>query len=296
MNSTPSTWNYNINKKSSGYNFLDSLVPSYLSMDVDGRVVRLDTFSKTIAPGCRLGWITAQPAIIERLTRITESSTQQPSGFVQSMVAELLIGQSSDSSAASQSTPCETNWQMDGWVRWLEGLRGGYERRMVSMCRILDEGKYTILDSDSHSPLDDLDTWEVITKTPMYSFVWPAGGMFVWIKVCFETHPLRSKYQIEKLSKALWVHLTKKPYLCLAGPGSMFAVTEKTVEESPLYMRLCFAAIPDEDVEGVSRRLVEGFRAFWARKNLDGLDGDDDAAQRMEALRLGAANCSGFGC
>lgn len=51
---------------SSGYPFLDSLSPSFLSIDTDGRVVRLDTFSKTIAPGCRLGWITAAPAIIEK--------------------------------------------------------------------------------------------------------------------------------------------------------------------------------------------------------------------------------------
>ena len=55
--------------KSSGYDFIDSLVPSFLSFDIEGRVIRLDTFSKTIAPGCRLGWITAQPAFIERLTR-----------------------------------------------------------------------------------------------------------------------------------------------------------------------------------------------------------------------------------
>lgn len=34
--------------KSSGYAFLDSLVPSYLSVDYEGRVIRLDTFSKTI--------------------------------------------------------------------------------------------------------------------------------------------------------------------------------------------------------------------------------------------------------
>lgn len=53
--------------KSSGFDFLDSLTPSYLSVDTDGRVIRLDTFSKTIAPGCRLGWITAQPAFLERL-------------------------------------------------------------------------------------------------------------------------------------------------------------------------------------------------------------------------------------
>lgn len=55
--------------KTSGYEFIDSLVPSYLSIDVDGRVIRLDTFSKTVAPGCRLGYVTAQPAIIERITR-----------------------------------------------------------------------------------------------------------------------------------------------------------------------------------------------------------------------------------
>lgn len=54
---------------SSGFEFLDALVPSYLSVDVDGRVIRLDTFSKSIAPGCRLGWLTAQPAFIERYER-----------------------------------------------------------------------------------------------------------------------------------------------------------------------------------------------------------------------------------
>lgn len=66
MPSVPATYKP---RKSSGYDFLDSLVPSYMSLDTDGRVIRLDTFSKTMAPGCRLGWVTAQPAFIERLTR-----------------------------------------------------------------------------------------------------------------------------------------------------------------------------------------------------------------------------------
>jgi DNA-binding transcriptional MocR family regulator len=65
--------------KSSGYEFLDSLVPSYLSMDNEGRVIRLDTFSKTIAPGCRLGWITAQPRLTERLLRyVLDPPNPQP--------------------------------------------------------------------------------------------------------------------------------------------------------------------------------------------------------------------------
>ncbi|KPM38666.1 hypothetical protein AK830_g7899 [Neonectria ditissima] len=73
--------------KSTGYQFLDELVPSFLSIDKDGRVIRLDSFSKTIAPGCRLGWITAQPDICEQLFRITDGTTQQTSGFVQAIVA-----------------------------------------------------------------------------------------------------------------------------------------------------------------------------------------------------------------
>lgn len=79
-------------QRSSGFEYLDSLVPSFLNIDIDGRVVRLDTFSKTVAPGCRLGWITAQPALIERFNRINETGTQQPSGFVQSLISELVMG------------------------------------------------------------------------------------------------------------------------------------------------------------------------------------------------------------
>ena len=129
--------------KSSGSDFLDSLVPSYLSLDVDGRVIRLDTFSKTIAPGCRLGWITAQPDIVERIQRITETSTQQPSGFVQSLVAEMLIGPDNADALKSGKggEKAAAGWKMDGWIRWLEGLRGNYERRMRIMCEILEDGK-----------------------------------------------------------------------------------------------------------------------------------------------------------
>lgn len=272
--------NYNAHGKSSGYDFLDSLVPSYLSVDVDGRVVRLDTFSKTVAPGCRLGWITAQPAIIERLARITETSTQQPSGFVQSMVAELILGQQDDSTGSGKD---EQSWKMDGWVRWLAGLRAGYERRMQVMCNILDDGKHIIRDGSA-----GYETWEIVDKVQMYEFSWPTGGMFVWLKACLETHPLHSKYRPEKLSRALWAHLIRKPYLCLAAPGTMFASTPESVDDAVPYMRLCFAAIGESEVSDISQRLVDGFRSFWQRKSLD----DEDALELVDVGRLP----SGFGC
>lgn len=92
--------------------FLKSLSPSYLTFDYQGRVIRLDTFSKTIAPGCRLGWITSNAVFSERLLRASETSTQQPSGFTQAIVGKIL----------------ET-WGMEGWVRWLRGIRAQYRER-----------------------------------------------------------------------------------------------------------------------------------------------------------------------
>jgi DNA-binding transcriptional MocR family regulator len=169
-------------RKSSGFPFLDSLVPSYLSVDTDGRVIRLDTFSKTVAPGCRLGWVTAQPKVIERILRITESSTQQPSGFVQAMVAELIVGPQGSEDDGRGGNKDGSGWKADGWVRWLEGLRTQYEKRMNTMCDILEEGRDVLRmgrrGSLSALTLDDevdsrreSDEWAVIETSRMYDFV-----------------------------------------------------------------------------------------------------------------------------
>ncbi|KAK3501600.1 pyridoxal phosphate-dependent transferase [Neurospora crassa] len=303
---------------STGYPFLDSLTPSYISIDVDGRVIRLDTFSKTIAPGCRLGWITAQPELIDRFNRIAETSTQQPSGFVQSLVAELVMGpqpeapSSSSSSSSSSSTTATTSsssgwslfrsssskpqpakqtpsgegWQMTGWVRWLEGLRGMYERRMNRMCTILDSGSSLVssstrLRATSGSSVGTPGDWEVITTTPLYTYSWPEGGMFIWLRMHFDTHPLwqhplffRSNGNGEgektkvidgpTISLALMLFLTLNPHLVLVSAGNMFSATSQIREEIGWqYFRLCFAAVSEEDVGSGAQRFVDGVRAFW---------------------------------
>ncbi|KAK4217122.1 pyridoxal phosphate-dependent transferase [Rhypophila decipiens] len=292
---------------SSGYEFLDSLQPSFLSVDTDGRVVRLDTFSKTIAPGCRLGWITASPAIIEKFIGVSESSTQQPSGFVQAMVAELVMGPGQPSSDKTKShlssllgtTTKDQGWKKDGWVRWLSGLRGMYERRMTRMCRIIDSGAY-LLKSSTPTSARDAD-WGVITKTQIFDYHWPRGGMFVWIKVLFETHPLwqqpwtsfvtsasiPSIYNSSEsragggakkqdpaliggpsLSAALMLYLTHKPHLVLVSTGALFSANETVqAEEGWRFFRLCFAAVGEEDVDATSKRFVEGVHAFWRVKD-----------------------------
>ncbi len=284
------------NWKSSGYDFLDSLVPSSISIDTEGRVIRLDTFSKTVAPGCRLGWITAQPAFIERIQRITETSTQQPSGFVQSMIAELLLGQDpADAAANKKKKDNGEAWNAAGWVRWIEGLRGNYERRMNAMAKILDDGKYLVKSGRRNSLFlpttseEEEDEWAVVEKTQIMSFDLPVGGMFLWLRVHFENHPLYHHYakhnELSRLSHALWIFWTTKQYKVLVAPGTMFSPTEAIRnEEGWKFFRLCFAAIDEEELKGVSERLRDGVQGFFRikeRKVVEKLLEEDEAVGGM---------------
>lgn len=61
--------------------FIKALVPSYISMDTEGRVIRLDSLSKTLAQGLRFGWIVAQANLLERFVRLHEMSINSPSGL-----------------------------------------------------------------------------------------------------------------------------------------------------------------------------------------------------------------------
>ena len=93
--------------------FLEALVPSLLSMDTDGRVMRMDSFSKVIAPGSRTGWITASEQIVERFVRHSEVSVQNPSGISQILLYKLL----------------DESWGHGGYLDWLINLRKEYTRR-----------------------------------------------------------------------------------------------------------------------------------------------------------------------
>ena len=300
--SVPYEYKLAVPLKSSGYPFLDSLVPSYLSVDYEGRVIRLDTFSKTVAPGCRLGWITTQPALCERLLRITETSTQQPSGFVQSMIAQLIMGPHDKNGRGGGKD--DKGWQMDGWVRWLEGLRGNYERRMNLMCGVLEEGKHLIktgrsrsLGGQTRASNDDDQEWSFVRKTQIYDFVWPLGGMFIWLHINFPTHPLYKKIPDPgKLSTALFVHLTKPQYRVLVSPGTIFAPNEQISEEKGWqYFRLCFAAVDEEVLEGMSRKLVTGIQDFWRFKNVEDIEELEEQEIEVQGGN-GLVNLTGIGC
>ena len=190
-------------------------------------------------------------------------------------------------------------------MRWLEGLRGMYERRMNRMCAILDEGAYQIK-AGTPSRGADAD-WGVVTKTRLLEFDWPRGGMFVWVRVHFEQHPLwratRSNGEAltpVSLSTALMLYLTQKPHLVVAAVGLMFAATPEIREEkSWAYYRLCFAAESEENVDLCSRRFVAGVHKFWRIKDIRVIEDIQDPVevQGSDAVDADVGNLGMFlGC
>ena len=265
-------------KEGAEYPFLAALEKSYLSIDVSGRVIRLDTFSKTIAPGCRLGWITAQKPIINAILAATETSTQQPSGFVQCMVAELLC----------------RSWKMSGWIKWLESLRDVYEKRMRVMAGALEGGKEVILVTPASSDLD------IITKSNMYSFSIPDGGMFVWVHVHIANHPAYHSFLARGNTKAQamqklweWIAITEKS---VASPGGVFAGHESTASDANERLRLCFSAIEIDQVLDATERWVNGVRTFWNlnARQIEEVGLDSDVVLNYRKMEAAAGGWGGF--
>ena len=106
--------------RSRAYLIAETLTQSLclVSMDTDGRVMRLETFSKVIAPGTRTGWIVASEQIVERFVRHSEVSVQNPSGISQLILFKLL----------------DEAWGHAGYLEWLIHIRMEYTARRDNIC------------------------------------------------------------------------------------------------------------------------------------------------------------------
>lgn len=148
-------------------NFLAALIPSFLSMDYQGRVIRLESFSKTLFPGLRLGYFVANPAFIERLLRATEVETQDPAGLSQVFVLGLL-----------------RQWTVDGYLQWLQTLRSQYRMRRDWLVNAIAANFELIDETESSNALTRRYTACVKDNNGeskvVFRFVDPTAGMFLW--------------------------------------------------------------------------------------------------------------------
>ncbi|CAG9976085.1 unnamed protein product [Clonostachys byssicola] len=193
------------------------LVPSYFSIDKSGRVIRLDSTSKILAPGLRAGWVTASRQVIDKYAAYHDLTTVSVSGLSQIVLHDLF----------------NLQWGQEGFSTWLQTLSLKYTQRR----------DITVAACHSFLPSD------------ICSFVIPDHGMFLWISIDVRKHPMYAaeghmgqgwcsqvEDRILTLGLANGVQVTK---------GSLF-FTKKSSKEAELFFRLTFAAAKEHDLaEGV---------------------------------------------
>eukprot|EP00241_Pyramimonas_parkeae_P002654 CAMPEP_0114233518 /NCGR_PEP_ID=MMETSP0058-20121206/5208_1 /TAXON_ID=36894 /ORGANISM="Pyramimonas parkeae, CCMP726" /LENGTH=445 /DNA_ID=CAMNT_0001345115 /DNA_START=103 /DNA_END=1440 /DNA_ORIENTATION=- len=116
---------------------------SFLSCDTQERVIRMDSFSKLVAPGFRLGWVTGPPHLMKFYALHSYSSSQWGSSLSMKVLAAIL-----------------TSWSEEQFTNLILSTQGAYKYR-----------RDAVLDAmDKH--LTGLAEWHP-----------PAAGFFLWVRV-----------------------------------------------------------------------------------------------------------------
>ncbi|KAJ6591661.1 PLP-dependent transferase [Mycena vulgaris] len=228
--------------------WLDSLVPSFLKFDYQGRVIRLDTFSKSFGPGGRLGYYTGSPLLLEKLGALHQAYISFPSGLSQAIYGELL-----------------SRYKAEGFTRWLRGITAQYELRrnwaIDALLKALD-----VKPKDNWSPAltayapTNGQMSEKFTRTAsLMSFVPPDGGMFIWFNIHLHNHP-RYKHLSQRTSPAaaknqlsteLWTAILDAGVVFRR--GELFAVEDDDerakMGEEDVFLRASFSSGTKEDLE-----------------------------------------------
>ncbi|XP_068537323.1 kynurenine/alpha-aminoadipate aminotransferase, mitochondrial isoform X1 [Anas acuta] len=117
--------------------------PTFLSMDLDGRVIRTDSFSKILSSGLRIGFLTGPKPLIDRVILHIQVSTMHTSTFTQIMISQLL-----------------QQWGEKGFLEHIDRVVEFYKTQRDAMLVAADKW------------LKGLAEWYP-----------PAAGMFLWIKI-----------------------------------------------------------------------------------------------------------------
>ncbi|KAH6887072.1 pyridoxal phosphate-dependent transferase [Thelonectria olida] len=192
---------------------LAAIVPSYLSLDTDGRVIRMDSFSKVVSPGLRLGWISASQQIVERYKIHSDVSTQSPSGLSQLALFKLL----------------DEHWGHAGFLNWLLHLRHEYTVRR----------DFTTSSCNRHLPKS------IVSWKPTQA------GMFQWLKIDWRKHPHVSTKSSLEIEEEIWVECIKQG--ALVARGSWFYATAGKAHPDVFYRITFAAATLDKIDEALSR-------------------------------------------
>ncbi|CAF1146411.1 unnamed protein product [Adineta ricciae] len=117
--------------------------PSFLSMDTDGRVIRLDSMSKVLSAGMRLGFVTAPVPLCHKLVCHQQVTSMHASALSQMVALKLF-----------------EKWDLSGFHQHTERIAEFYGKQKTLMVNAIRKH-----------------------LKGMVTFNEPKAGMFVWLKV-----------------------------------------------------------------------------------------------------------------
>ena len=207
---------------------LKDLGASYLSLDVVGRVIRLDSFSKVLFPGVRLGWATAPKAVIDKLVCHLHGVALGAPPLAQVVTSALLLrgwgGESGGGGGGEE-----------------EGVKSpsfaGFELHVKQMQREYCR-RARVASAAAERHLRGLATWRV-----------PSAGMFLWASLSADLAPVADAALAR--ARAAGVVVVPGAYAHCSGDRSRPCAC----------FRLSFAGASDEALEEGIRRLGEALRS-----------------------------------
>ncbi|KAG2118769.1 pyridoxal phosphate-dependent transferase [Suillus discolor] len=247
--------------------YVSTLIPSFLNFDYEGRVIRLDTFSKIIAPGSRLGWFTCNPVFAERLERQGETSAYSPCGFGQAVIKKIL-----------------THWTYDGYICWLRGLRTEYQQRRDFFIDCLAEEFHlhaapavagvwegcTVYQASSKvKRTTDMTEKHPARDRTMFSFVPPIAGMFLWMKLHLDQYPSFAPGDEDTLDTKFWTELAENGVLFM--PGWKFAANAMIKDSDSTgsgHFRVSFSNVDFADLKKAVTIFGRVIREFFREEDL----------------------------
>ncbi|KAF5341467.1 hypothetical protein D9758_013944 [Tetrapyrgos nigripes] len=239
---------------------MKTLVSPFIHIDHQGRVIRLETMSKTLGPGNRLGYFVCNSFFAERLVHATEVVSQAPCGWSQAIIEELL-----------------KHWGQDGYIRWLLGVRENYAIRRDWICDIFHE-VFDVIPAG----MEHIDDFLALAKghkedpqaIPFFSFSYPKGGMFIYVKAYLSQNPefkaLQASGEQEPdrvWTEAFWTQLIHEDKILLT-PYWFYQPIVATGEEQKkepdvAFFRMTFSYESREDMLLGIQRLAKAFKRNW---------------------------------
>ncbi|CAI8503958.1 unnamed protein product [Hanseniaspora opuntiae] len=212
------------NDINSNQDFLNKLSHSFLSIDTDGRVLRLESFSKYFGPGTRLGYLVGSKEILDNVWNYHEVSLQASSGISQLMVNGLL-----------------NRWGQNGYLNWFKRLRVVYTQKR----------NFCLNSLYKHIQQYNISEYVQVEEAPK-------AGMFFMIYLNISKHPDYNQKLVE-LGKEKVVDYFENLFFekfieskLLLAKGSWFTVNNpchSVVDISKCMLRGTYAAVTPEKMD-----------------------------------------------